>query len=122
MSHCLGHLSRAVSNRVYKLWKRKVLGSTNEDTRLQQETTKFATGSLVAEELGSLAHQVKPWRSMESYASNSSVSMRWKEDERAHEMLKATTKLDAERYKLWQELEKYKFSSNSDFGKRPPQF
>ena len=46
----------------------------------QQETAKLATESLVAAEVDPLADQVKSWWSMESYASNCSVSGRSKED------------------------------------------
>ena len=66
----------------------------------QQETAKLATESLVAAEVDPLADQVKSWWSMKSYASNCSVSGRSKEDERALEMLKATTNFDGERYEV----------------------
>ena len=66
----------------------------------QQETVKLATESLVAVEVDPLTNQVKTWWSMESYASNCSVSGRSKEDEPALEMLKATTKFDGERYEV----------------------
>ena len=66
----------------------------------QQETAKLATERLVAAEVDPLADQVKTWWSMETYASNCSVSGRSKEDERALEMLKATTKFDGERYEV----------------------
>ena len=60
----------------------------------QQET-------LVAAEVDPLADQVKIWWSLESYAFNCSVSGRSKEeDERAPEMLKATTMFDGERYEV----------------------
>ena len=63
----------------------------------QQETAKLATESLVAAEGDPLADQVKTWWSVESYASNCSVSGRSKEDDKFLEMLKATTKFDGER-------------------------
>ena len=66
----------------------------------QQETAKLATESLVAAEVDPLADQVKTWWSMESYASNCSASGRSKEDDKALEMLKATTKFDGERYEV----------------------
>ena len=66
----------------------------------QQETAKLATESLVAAEVDPLADQVKTRWSMESYASNCSASGRSKEDDKALEMLKATTKFDGERYEV----------------------
>ena len=63
----------------------------------QHETSKFATENLVAAEVDLLADQVKTWWSMESYASNCSVSGRSKEDNKDLEILKATTKFDGER-------------------------
>ena len=66
----------------------------------QQETAKLATESLVAAEVDSLADQVKTWWSMESNASNCSASGRSKEDNKALEMLKATTMFDGEKYEV----------------------
>ena len=66
----------------------------------QQETAKLATESLVAAEVDPIADQVKTWWSMELYASNCSVSGRIKEDDKALEMLKATTKFYGERYEV----------------------
>ena len=66
----------------------------------QQETAKLATESLVAAEVDPLADQVKTWWSMESYASNCSASGRSKEDDKALEMLKATTKFDGVGYEV----------------------
>ena len=63
----------------------------------QQKIAKLATESLVAAEVDPLADQVKIWWSMESYASNCSASGRSKEDDKALEMLNATTKFDGER-------------------------
>ena len=71
----------------------------------QQQTAKHATESLVAAEMDPLADQVKTWLSMESWASNCSVSGRSKEDDRSLELLKTATKFDGERYEvglLWQ--------------------
>ena len=62
----------------------------------QQETAKLATENLVAAEVDPKANQVKTWWSMESYASNCSVSGRSKEVDKALEMLKATTTLNSE--------------------------
>ena len=64
----------------------------------QHETAKRATESLVAAEVDPLADQVKTWWSMESYASNCSASGRSKEDDKALEKPKATTKFYGERY------------------------
>ena len=86
--------------------KRKGLGSANETginaqwTLTQHETAKLATERLVAAEEDPLADQVKTWWSMESYASNCSACGRSKEDDKALEMLKATTKFGGERYEI----------------------
>ena len=87
--------------------KRKAVSSANEagmdmlsGPLPQQENAKLATDSLVAAEVDPLADQVKTWWSMESCASNCSVSGRSKEDDKALEMLKATTKFDGERYEV----------------------
>ena len=66
----------------------------------EHETAKLATESLVAAEVDPLANQMKTWWSMESYASNCSASGWSKEDDKALEMLKATTKFDGERYEV----------------------
>ena len=98
------HLHRAIDYRKCgnaNPWAvRTKLGWMLSGPLLQQETAKIATESLVAAEVDPLADQVKSWWSMESYASNCSVSGRSKEDERALEMLKATTKFDGERYEV----------------------
>ena len=60
----------------------------------------YPNKSLVAAEVDPLADQVKSWWSMELYASNCSVSGRSKEDNKALEMLKTTTKFDGERYEV----------------------
>ena len=62
----------------------------------QQETAKIATESLVVAEVDTLTEQLKTWWRMESYACKCSVSGRFKEDEKALEMLKATTKFKGE--------------------------
>ena len=94
-------------NRTYNLKKLKeeyphlsVLKDSTSGPLPQQETAKLATESLVAAEVDPLADQVKSWWSMESYASNCSASGRSKEDDKAIEMLKATTKFDGERYEV----------------------
>ena len=98
------HLHRAIDYRKCgnaKPWAvRTKLGWMLSGPLPQQETAKLATESLVAAEVDPLADQVKSWCSMESYASNCSVSGRSKEDERALEMLKAITKFDGERYEV----------------------
>ena len=98
------HLHRAIDYRKCrnaKPWAvRTKLGWMLSGPLPQQETAKLATESLVAAEVDPLADQVKPWWSMESYASNCSVSGRSKEDDKALEMLKATTKFDGERYEV----------------------
>ena len=66
----------------------------------QQETAKLATESLVAAEVDPLGDQVKTWWSMESYASNCSASGRSKEEYKALELFKATTRFDGERYEV----------------------
>ena len=74
----------------------------------QQETAKLSTESLVAAEVDPLADQMKTWWSMELYASNCSVSGRSKEDDKALEILKTTTKLNGQRYEvglLWKNAE-----------------
>ena len=84
-----------------KLWAVQMkLGRIFSGPLPQQETAKLTTESLVAVEVDPLADQVKTWWSMESYASNCSVSGRSKEDEPGLEMLKATTKFDGERYEV----------------------
>ena len=92
------HLHRATENRKCgnsKPWAvRTKLGWMLSGPLCQQETAKFATENLVAAEVDILADQVKTWWSMESYASNCSVSGRSKEDNKALEMLKTTTKFD----------------------------
>ena len=98
------HLHRAIDYRKCgnaKPWAvRTKLGWMLSGPLPQQETAKLATESLVAAEVDPLADRVKSWWSMESYASNCSVSGRSKEDERALEMLKATTKFDGKRYEV----------------------
>ena len=66
----------------------------------EQETAKLASESLFAEEVDPLANQVKSWWSMESYAAKCSVSGRSKEEERALQMLEATSEIDGERYEV----------------------
>ena len=96
------HLQRAIDYRKCgnaNSWAvRTELGWMLSGPLPQQETAKLATESLVAAEKGPLANQVKTWRSMESYVSYCSASGRSKEDDKALEMLKATTKFDGERY------------------------
>ena len=98
------HLHRAIDYRKCgnaKPWAvRTKLGWMLSGPLHQQVTGKLATESLVAAEMGPLADQVKSWWSMESYASICSVSGRSKEDDKALEMLKATTKFDGERYEV----------------------
>ena len=98
------HLHRAIDYRKCgnaKPWAvRTKLGWMLSGPLPQQETAKLVTESLVAAEVDPLADQVKSWWSMESYASNCSVSGRSKEDERALEMLKATTNFDGERHEV----------------------
>ena len=98
------HLHRAIDYRKCgnaKPWAvRTKLGLMLSGPLPQQETAKLATESLVAAEVDPLADQVKTWWSMESYASNCSASGRSKEDGKALEMLKATTKFDGERYEV----------------------
>ena len=102
------HLHRAIDYRkcgYAKPWAvRTKLGWMLSGPLPQQETAKLATESLVAAEVDTLADQVKSWWSMELYPSNCSGSGRSKEDDKALEMLKATTKFDGERYEfrlLW---------------------
>ena len=100
------HLHRATDYRTCgnaKPWAvRTKLGWMLSGPLPQEETAKLATESSVAADVDPLADEV----SMESYASNCSVSGRSKEDERALEMLKTTTKFDGERYEvepLWKD-------------------
>ena len=65
----------------------------------QEETVKLASENLVAE-VGPLADEVKTCWSMETYASNCSISGRPEEVEEAIELLNATTKFDGERKKV----------------------
>ena len=92
------HLHRAIDYRKCgnaKHWAvRTKLGWMLSGPLPQHETAKLATESLVVAEVDPLADQVKSWWSMKSYASNCSVSGRSKEDKKALEMLKATTKFD----------------------------
>ena len=69
-------------------------GWTVSGPLFQQDTAKIATESLVAAEVDTLEKQVKNWCSMESSAAKCSVSPRSKEDQKAFEMLRATTKFD----------------------------
>ena len=63
----------------------------------QQEMVELATESLVAaEDVDPLAVQVETWWSMELYASNCSAFGSFIEDDKALEMLEATTKFDGE--------------------------
>ena len=98
------HLRRAIDSRKCgnaKPWAvRTKLGWMLSGPLLQHETAKLATESLVAAEVDPLADQVKSWWSMESYVSNCSVSGSSKEDDKALEMLKATTKIYGERYEV----------------------
>ena len=98
------HLHRAIDYRKCgnaKPWAvRTKLGWMLSGPLPQQETAKLATESLVAAEVDPLADQVKTWWSMESYAFNCSASGRSKEDDKALEMLKVTTKFDGERYEV----------------------
>ena len=98
------HLHRATDYRKCgnaKPWAvRTKLGWMLSGPLPQQETAKLATESLVAAEVDPLADQVKSWWSMESYASNCSVSGRSNEDDKALKMLKVTTKFDGERYEV----------------------
>ena len=97
------HLHRAIEHRKCgnaKPWAvRTKLGWMLSGPLPQHEAAKLATESLVAD-VDPLADQVKSWWSLESYASNCSVSGRSKEDDKALEMLKATTKFDGERYEV----------------------
>ena len=106
---CCYYLQRAIDYRKCgnaKPWAmRTKLGWMLSGPLPQQQTAKLATESLVAAEVDPLVDQVKTWWSMKSYASNCSASGRSKEDDKALEMLKATTKFDGERYEvglLWQ--------------------
>ena len=98
------HLHRAIDYRKCgnaKPWAVQTkLGWMLTGSLPQQETAKLATESLDAAEVDPIADQVKTWWSMESYASNCSVSGKSKEDDKALEMLKATTKFDGERYEV----------------------
>ena len=98
------HLHRAIDYRKCrnaKHWAvRTKLGWMLSGPFPQHETAKLATESLVAAEVEPLADQVKTWWSMESYASNCSASGRSKEDNKALEMLKATTKFDGEWFEV----------------------
>ena len=98
------HLHRAIDYRKCgnaKPWAvRTKLGWMLRVPLPQQETAKLANGSLAAAEVDPLANQVKTWWSMESHASNCSASGKSKEDDKALQMLKATTKFDGERYEV----------------------
>ena len=63
----------------------------------QKEIVKIATERLVAPEVDTLVEPLKTWWRLESYVSKCSVSGRCKEEKKAFQILKATTKFDGER-------------------------
>ena len=66
----------------------------------QQTAVQMTASCVTASEDDVLAEQIKTWWDIESYASRCDVSGRSKDDEKALQMLKQTTKFDGERYEV----------------------
>ena len=98
------------------------LGWTLSGPQLKHEVPQVAELSHVAAEDDGLGAQMKTWISMESYATRVNVSARSREDRRALEQLRKTTKLIDGRYEVglpWAEdnatIQINSFSAHSQF-------
>ena len=66
----------------------------------QQKAVQMTASCVTASEDDVLAEQIKTWWDIESYASRCDVSGRFKDDEKALQVLEQTTKFDGERYEV----------------------